>query len=424
MRSRKPLLWILAFVPAIGAVALATYSSGDLRSSGAVLLFSLTPAFIGLLLLSGRPWKAESWSRKLGGLALVGIVGLVFLVFAVGGAPEFLKEQFGLFVSVDDFGPRAIVNTPDGYVVVGDDADSNAIVWLSPDGHSWSRVAHGEVFDGLDVGDVITGSTGLTLYAHDDKRGPVVSLTSDDGTEWTRAGSSQEDGKPDAASENAGRVAIVGGSFSNDGIFLYGDSASELLLAEPRPHIDTDRGPIAVVASGTGFLSAVNHKSDAVVFTSADGSQWVEQARFERAEFASLAEYGAGFVAVGWDRAAESPAIWMSSDGQDWNRSQQIPQDTDDIRFDFVFAAESGLLIIGHRHSNNSTAMWQSNDGEEWESVASPFGDAVIRDAVVDDSMAVVVGVDRAMNAAAIWTRDESAGWTRVPHDDILFAVD
>jgi len=389
-----------------------------------MLLFSFTPAFIGLLLLFGKPWRADGWSRKLRGSALVVIVGLVFLFTAVGGAPGFLKAQFGLFISIDDFGPRAIVNTPHGYIVVGDDADSNAIVWLSPDGDDWRRVAHGRVFERLDVGDVIAGSTGLTLYAHDDKRGPVVSLTSDDGTEWIRAGSDQEGGKPIAAAENGGHVAIVGESFSNDGIFLYGDSASELLLAEPRPHIDTERCPIAVVASGAGFLSAVNHKSDAAVFTSTDGSRWVEQVRFENAEFASLTEYGGGFVAVGWDRSAKSPAIWMTNDGQNWNRSQQVPLDSDDIRFDLVFASESGLLIIGHRQSDDSTAMWQSNDGEEWESVASPFGDAVIRDAVVDDSMAVVVGVDRAMNAAAIWTRDESAVWTRVPHDDILFAVE
>jgi hypothetical protein len=52
---------------------------------------------------------------------MLALVGLAFGA-ACEGTPEFLKEQFGFFVGVDDYGPRAVITTPGGYVAVGDDA--------------------------------------------------------------------------------------------------------------------------------------------------------------------------------------------------------------------------------------------------------------------------------------------------------------
>ena len=383
-------------------------------------LFSGTPALISLLLLYRKPWKAQSWIRKSTGLMSLAFVGLIFLIAAVGGTPEYLEEQFGWFVGLDDFGPRAIVQNSDGYVVVGDDSDDNGVVWLSSTGKDWQRAPQDEILERLNVGDVIVDQTGLIMVAQDDKRGSVITLTSNEGQRWVREAVDGEAGKPKAVVINDGNLVIVGSSYSNDGIFYYGNSENELLLAEPKPHIDRDREPIEVFVHGDGFLSAVNHKSDAVIFMSGEGKRWAEHLRFGNAVFSSMTEYKSGYIAVGRDRSEKSAAIWISSDGTDWTQSL-LPNDSEGTRLDVIVAHQTELLLIGHRDSDNQVVSWRSVDGVTWESVPTPFGDAVIRDAVIDDARAVVVGVDRALNATAIWTRDDSSDWTRVPHDDMLF---
>ena len=67
------------------------------------------------------------------------VLGVIAVVGAVEGTPEFLEEKFGLFITVDDYGPRAVIATKDGYLVVGDDAKGNGVVWLSEDGERWAR---------------------------------------------------------------------------------------------------------------------------------------------------------------------------------------------------------------------------------------------------------------------------------------------
>ena len=403
-------------------MALATVSDGDFRNSGAMSLFSLTPAFIVVLLALKKPWSGGNKKRRSLRLAGFGLVGLFFLVTALGGTPEYLEEQFGWFIGLDDFGPRAVVSSPNGYAVVGDDADHNAVIWLSSNGEDWNRVAHSQVLEQLEVGDVISIPSGLVLAAHDDYRGPVQLLTSENGTDWIRAGSDETGGIPTGLAVNRGIYSIVGESFSNDSIFLYGTSADELLLAEPVPHIDTERNPVDVAALGNGFLSAVNQKSDAVFMTSVDGSRWVESGRFPKAKFSSLSAYDTGYVAVGYDRGEKSAAIWVSDSGEQWSR-KRLPLDFQDARLDLVTTYESQLLLIGHRTSDETTLLWRFDDWNVLESVISPFGDAVVRDAVMDDSLTIVVGVDRETDAAAFWISDSFGVWRRISHDDSLFTL-
>jgi hypothetical protein len=39
---------------------------------------------------------------------------------ALGGTESFLQERFGLFIGVDEYGPKAVLKLPKGYGVVGD----------------------------------------------------------------------------------------------------------------------------------------------------------------------------------------------------------------------------------------------------------------------------------------------------------------
>ncbi len=208
---RKWLPWTVALVPAVFAIMVL---DEDFRSSGMLNVFALTPAAFFVMLLMKRPWRTKTLIRR-----IIGSLGLfVFGVIALGatalGAPDYLKAQFGLFIGIDEFGPRAIVSTPGGYVVVGDDADSNAVVWLSSNGENWNRVNHNSVFERLDLADVIAGGPGLIMVAHDDKRGSVIVLTSSDGNEWVRARSPVEDGKPNPIAVNNGKLGPVGSTGS------------------------------------------------------------------------------------------------------------------------------------------------------------------------------------------------------------------
>ena len=117
--SREWLPWVLAGLPAFIAFFLPDLlPDGNFRSSGRVVLFAVTPAIYFVLLLIKRPWRARPIVLRYLGTAALLILGLSSVFGAVAGIPEFLEAQFGLFISVNDFGPRAIVVTPDRYVAV------------------------------------------------------------------------------------------------------------------------------------------------------------------------------------------------------------------------------------------------------------------------------------------------------------------
>lgn len=179
----------------------------------------------------------------------------------------------------------------------GDVNDRDAVVWISVDGLTWSRVPHDEtVFGGVNFQnmiDVTVGGPGLVAVGQDGGlhfwgnsrvERPGV-WTSADGLSWTRVPQAEEE------------------AFASNSAML------------------------SVTAGGPGLV-AVGHGEDWVsrVWTSVDGVTW---SRVTHANEAELGEYmtdlaagGPGLIAVG--SRDDEDAVWTSPDGLTWSLAPNI----------------------------------------------------------------------------------------------------
>ena len=112
LSQRIWLLWVFATALAVIAFSLPP---DDFHAGGALTLFAVTSASFSVLLLMKRPWRARNIAQRSLGTAGLLMLGMLSVGAAVAGTPSFLKEQFGFFISVDGFGPRAIIATPGGH---------------------------------------------------------------------------------------------------------------------------------------------------------------------------------------------------------------------------------------------------------------------------------------------------------------------
>ncbi len=421
-RARRWAPWVLASVPAVAVIVLPTE---DFRASGAMTLFAATPAATFFLLVIRRPWRAERRSLRLLGLAGLLALGLMFTVAAVEGTPSFLREQFGLFISADDYGPRAVIATPAGFVVVGDDTDRNAVVWLSDDAMTWSRVLPSDVLSGLAIGDAALTPFGIVMVAQDEKTGKPVVLTSTDGAQWVRAASLEPSAVPRALAFSGTDLVLIGSTYRNDTVFWHGDGMSTWTVAAPAPVQDRGKSPVDVAAVGSGFVTAqYSDKLDsgAVLFASESGRSWTQIAHFRDGEFSSLAAYRGGAVAVGFDGSTDSAAVWVSTGGGMWT---QAPTSNafERARMDVVATDGERLFAFGRSLDGDGGVVWSSVDAMTWERIPASFGDVLFRDAIVTESRIVAVGLDLASETAAFWTSEDGDAWRRVPHDNALFSV-
>ncbi|MDA1347856.1 MAG: hypothetical protein O3A47_03185 [Chloroflexi bacterium] len=264
---RKWLPWVFATTPAVIALFLP---GNDFRASGAMTLFAVVPASIFVLLLIKRPWRARTVvPRSLGTVGLL-VLAVMSIGAAVAGTPSFLKEQFGLFISPDDYGPRVVIATPGGYVVVGDDAAENAVVWLSEDWNQWTRVPHLDVLANLEIADAAFTEFGIVMVGQDEVTKAAVALVSPDGTSWQRAASldvdpqgSENFGKPTALAAQGRRLVLIGEVIGNDSVFWYSSDPSEWSVADPKPVHDYGKVPVEVIGIDEGFVAANNSHDSA-----------------------------------------------------------------------------------------------------------------------------------------------------------------
>ncbi|MDA1226825.1 MAG: hypothetical protein O3A33_02530 [Chloroflexi bacterium] len=420
--------WFLASVPAMLAISLGI---DDFRESGKMTLFAVTPFSFFILLLIKRPWRARTFALRSLGTAGLLVLGVLFIGAVVDGTPSFLKEEFGLFAGVIDYGPKSITKTPDGYVVVGDDAAGNAVVWLSIDGATWSRISLTESLSGLEVADVAYTEFGIVMVGQDGVTGAAVALVSQDGTSWQRVasfgdGTQNEDAaKPAALASSGTSLALIGATYGNDSVFWYAANPREWAVGEPAPVYDRGHEPSAVVSTEAGFLAANYSKSDngAVMFASPSGQSWTKlDVDFGDSEIASLTSFGKGVVAVGFDRDRRAAGVWVSEDGIVW--VQVIPTEAlQEARMDIVVTDDAKLFAFGRSLDDDTVFVWESTDGTTWKRIPVSFGEVLMRDAVLTQTGLVATGVDLKLNAAAFWTFSDGSSWHRVTHDEALFTV-
>ena len=226
-----------------------------------------------------------------------------------------------------------------------------------------------------------------------------------------------------------------------------------------------------VTVGGPGLVAvgrdgpAIDGQGDAAVWTSRDGLEWSRVPHDESVfggqgeqRMLSVTAGGPGLVAVGFETPVgllgRDAAVWTSIDGLEWSR---VPHNAD------VFGGQSaqmlsvsvggpGLVAVGSdgisSHGNSAqpfdepsvaAAVWTSTDGLAWSRVPHDEG---IFGGPSEQSMASVtvggpglVAVGRTSAElpnlgrgrserfdAAVWTSPDGLIWTRVPHDEEVFA--
>ena len=279
-----------------------------------------------------------------------------------------------------------------GLVAVGTNqvgGDSNAAVWTSPDGITWTRVQDEAVFAaegwlevlGVTVGGPGLVAVGLREFLRDNLYAAVWAST--DGITWTKA--------PD------------------DEAFLSGEGARRLMAS--------------VTAGGPGLVAVGNETSvdlDAAVWTSPDGITWSRVPHDETVfggegaqVMASVTVGGPGLVAVGSDFSGgdKDAAVWTSTDGITWTR---VPHDEAVLggggfqEMTSVTAGGPGLVAVGTESVGDSVAaVWTSTDGITWtrvphdDTVFGGEGDQKMSSVTVGGPGLVAVGIDE--TDAAVW---------------------
>jgi len=297
------------------------------------------------------------------GLVAVGANGLDYYT-REGPAPDWWDDEVGPRLGVTD-----------------------AVVWTSPDGLNWTRVPHDDAFGG-DGGQqmfgVTVGGPGLVAVGRDglvaNGEGNAAVWTSPDGLVWSRVPHDE---------------SVFGG--------------------------EGEQRMVSVTSAGSGLVAvgfdrpAEHGEGNAAVWTSPDGLVWSRVAHDEavfggdsRQMMLSVTAGGPGLVAVGTDgysyKGDEDPrtelpdelaavslasdaAVWTSPDGFTWSR---VPHDEaifgglGEQRMNSVTAGGPGLVAVGS--VTGEFAGWYAHD-------------------------------------AAVWTSPDGFIWSRVPHDEAIFAT-
>jgi hypothetical protein len=305
-----------------------------------------------------------------------------------------------------------------GLVAVGSDGGEglgDAAVWVSPDGFTWSRVAHDEaVFGGEDgqvMSAVIVGGPGLVAVGWDGQ-GILADNPNLDAAIWT----------------------------SVDGYTWSRVPHEDDVFAGAWIDAVTVGGPGLVAVGGTG---GYNVDSDAAVWTSPDGIIWSRVPHDESVfggddgQFISdVTVGGPGLVAVGsgggigpWDHnTGTHAAVWTSVDGTTWSR---VPNDdallgtgSNPAPMLSVAAGGPGLVAVGSDFwaaGRARTPVWTSPDGIIWTRVPD---DETVRGVMLDviggGPGLVAVGCVCGANAwtPVVWTSVDGIAWTPIPDDD------
>ncbi len=247
-----------------------------------------------------------------------------------------------------------------GLVVVGYDDDytlsTDAAVWTSPDGTTWTRVPHDEAVMGgqgsLAMYGVVAGGPGLVAVGYDDSDGDADAAvwTSEDGLTWARVPHSE--------------TVFGGPSDQKMNSVAVGDD-----------------GQLVAVGVDFGIDDGV-----AAVWTSTDGVSWTRVARDDEVfggpgnqSMNDVVTGGPGYVAVGneFHLTYWLAAAWTSADGIVWkreNRDSEIFGGAGQDDMGGVTVDEKGLVVAVGRAGpvNHLVAAVWTNDSWLYPSFVAP----------------------------------------------------
>ena len=250
-----------------------------------------------------------------------------------------------------------------------DDGGNDGVVWTSPDGITWSRVADDEAAlggrDWEEIRSVTAGGPGLVAVGsaqpgESDHPNAAV-WTSVDGIKWSRVPHDESvfggRGDQKMASVTAGGPGLVavGSDYLGDGagaaVWTSPDGITWSRVPYDESVFGGEHSPQmnSVTAGGPGLVAVgSNGGFRAVVWTSPDGITW-SRVPYDESVFGgeglpvmnSVTAGGPGLVAVGSDQPFDSPnrnaAVWTSPDGITWSR---VPHDEP------IFGGEGGYVMV------------------------------------------------------------------------------
>lgn len=408
-------LWVVGLVPLmVGAWSLLT-SGDNLRSSGFLSGVGVTFAIFTALLILRKPWRHSAGRAGQISMVAVGLVGVVSVLALVGGSPEFLEER-GLFVSVDTYGPRAVVAIDGGFAVVGDD-QQGAAIWHSQDGLIWSRAPHIPSFDGLEVRDAIVFEGLILVVGQPPDAAEALVLTSSEGRTWasaTRFGSDEFGIRPGALARWGGNLVLVADTYENDVAFFQGTNPLTWGPAGPLPTFenaevhDVACHDLMCVAVGKDLAT-----DSGVMWTSTSGEQWsLADGPFANALLTGVAQSSSGFVVVGTDLDEEEPVVWRSPNAIDWERADASSFASSTV--DGIGMTGTGYVVFGRDLATGSVLIWLSEEGLTWERVTvddSLVQGSEIRSVVSANGLWVAVGINTDLGTPVIWTSLDGRVW-------------
>lgn len=308
-------------------------------------------------------------------------------------------------------------------------AESDAAVWYSEDGISWTQVSDGDLGGqgAQHMNAVTAGGPGFVAVGYD----------------WT------------ADSDPEGHLDAAAVWTSVDGI------AWDRVPAEPGV-LDADGFPAMNDVIKTGFgLIAVGRRSSGVqpdiagVWTSTDGTVWEpvkpDSDVFARASINAVAVLGSRLVAVGGEgstgeRTGQSAVVWTSLDGVHWERvntsdgvfgslhTGEAGIDGDWAVMTSIAVGGPGLVAVGQDgwctelgSCAGVSAVWTSTEGTTW--IRRPEVDRVGFDIMhsvlaIGDDLVAAGSSSRppAAGRAVVWTStDGGTTWTKQAQDQEVF---
>jgi hypothetical protein len=356
-------------------------------------------------------------------------------------------QRVGASVMTPVVGIFDMVETSSGLVAVGFDPDEedmrqNGVIFTSADGVTWTRLAEND--PALNLGAVLMygiteGGPGIIAVGtgcEDDTDlcvpYPTV-WTSADGSSWTRSAAD-----PGAFAGSGAMLDVVA---TDVGMVAVGNidqlGADDTLGARPAAWFSKDgltwslvfegewiddagvalAGFHAVEATPEGRLIGVGTAENqsgapvAAVWLSPDGESWERVAAEFFAADTSIIDVAwgtSGFVAVG-TKAGREPAIWRSPDGLTWNRTDTANQPFEHIgTLGSVGSLGTGWITTGPHGftdvAGGTVTLWTSPDGLTWDRVHS-IDPGYAMSVVATDSGIVVAGGMAGLDNyyAAVW---------------------
>lgn len=274
----------------------------------------------------------------------------------------------------------------------GSDGPVDGMVWTSPDGLEWSRVPHDEaVFGGDGVEEILSvaaGGPGFVAVGTELPPSDAVVWVSPDGFSWSRIsddlGVMSGDGNQSSWGVASGpRLLVNVGRDEFAGtwgaaVWTSPDGVAWSRVPDDESVLGARDVLISVIAGGPGFVAVgaydADSDRDAAVWVSSDGVTWSRIAHdadvFGGAGIQSMAAAASGatgFVAVGWDESGgfSDAAAWTSPDGVRWSRvphNEGVFGGERDQEMLSVTAGGPGFVAVGLDGSSGSVdfdaAVW------------------------------------------------------------------